>query len=83
MTHYPGHLRAAFTDWIDDGQPDSALVEVDHEPTSWPARTMLGRMCHCTDVMPGEVCARLGMPTGSTYAAAAQRLLRERSAAGA
>ncbi len=33
MTHYPGHLRAAFTDWIDDGQPDSALVEVDHEPT--------------------------------------------------
>lgn len=77
MSHFPGHLREAFTDWINAGKPATVTVDVDYQPTEWPARKLLGRMAHCTDILPGGYCDELGMPQGVTYAAAAQRLLHD------
>lgn len=79
MSHFPGHLRDAFIDWVQsDGMPEVARVEVDYEDAAWPARKLLGVFCHCTDAMPSELCRDLDIEPGSTYARAAQRLLRER-----
>ncbi len=78
MSHYPGHLREAFCRWACEGTPPLASVEVDYEDAVWPAEKLLGRMTHCTDVMPGYACDELEIERGSTYARAAQRLLAER-----
>lgn len=78
MSHYPGHLREAFYNWLDQGQPPYAMVEVRYEPTNWTPEALLGRMHHCTDVMPSGVCDQQGVPKGTTCAGLAQRLLRER-----
>jgi hypothetical protein len=77
MAHYPGHLREAFYNWLEQGRPPYAVVEVDYEPTSWTARQLLGRMAHCTDIMPADMCDQQGVRRGTTCAALAQRLLRE------
>jgi hypothetical protein len=50
--HYPGHLREAFLDWVEDGCPPTAVVEVEHEPVTMPADTFLYRMMRCSDVLP-------------------------------
>ena len=72
--HYPGHLRQAFESWIDAGRPGVATVEVNYEPQEVPAQRLLGMLWHCTDIMPSTLCGLLDMPTGTTYAAAAQEL---------
>lgn len=72
--HYPGHLRQAFQDWIDAGRPAVATVEVNYEPQEVPAQRLLGKLWHCTDIMPSAVCGQLDMRPGTTYAAAAQEL---------
>jgi len=77
--HYGNHWREAFVEWVDHGMLETAEVEVDYEPQQWPARRLLGRMTGCTDIMPSLVCTDLDMERGSTYAAAAQRLLAERA----
>jgi hypothetical protein len=41
--HFPGHLRQALCDWIEQGAPDVATVEVDYEPVQGPAERLLGR----------------------------------------
>ena len=81
MAHYPGHLREAFTVWVEDGMPDTAAVEVNYEEECWPSERLLGLMWHCSDIMPGYLCQELEMEQGSTYAQAAQYLhRRDRSA---
>jgi hypothetical protein len=55
------------------------MVEVNYEPRPWPARRLLCRMGGCTDIMPAELCEELELWPGTTYGAAAQRLLRERA----
>jgi hypothetical protein len=81
MSHFPGHLRDAFAGWVDEGMPAEAVVEVNYERVDWPPDRLLGQMSHCTDIMPATLCDELGMRYGSTYAAAAQALLRERKRA--
>jgi hypothetical protein len=78
--HYGGHMREAFEQWVYDGLPDTARLEVDYAEVEWPATKFLGRFVHCSDIMPGSLCGDLGMEPGSTYARAAQELLRERTA---
>ncbi len=78
--HYASHLRDAFNEWVDEGMPETARLEVDYVEVEWPARKFLGRFVHCTDVMPRLVCDELDMEPGSSYAQAAQALLRERRA---
>ena len=73
--HYGTHMRQAFCDWVDEGMPPLAAVEVNYEPVTWPADKLLGRMCHCSDIMPRDTCDQLELERGSTYARAAQRLL--------
>jgi hypothetical protein len=54
--HYAGHWREAFCAWIEEGTPPLARVEVDYEPVTWTAEELLGRMVHCTNIMPGVYC---------------------------
>jgi len=79
--HFGNHMRRAFGDWVDEGMPPLASVEQNYEPVVRPAEKLLGRMCHCSDVIPGTLCDELDLERGSTYARAAQRLLSERKAA--
>ena len=86
--HCGGHLRDAFCQWLDDGMPPDIEMDVCFggfnnpaarwESQTWPSEKLLGRLCHCTDIMPGDVCAQLELEPGSTYARAAQRLIRQR-----
>ena len=76
--HYGTHMRQAFCDWIDEGMPPLAGCEENYTPITWTAEKLLGRMSHCTDIMPGSLCDELDLERGSTYARAAQRLLAER-----
>jgi hypothetical protein len=78
--HYPGHLREAFEDWVEADMPDTASVDVNYEPQEFPAEKMLGRMTHCSDLMPWSLCDTLDMERGSTYGYAARVLLHDRRA---
>ena len=78
--HYPNHMRTAFCEWIESGQPDDAQVEVNAEPTLMSSRTLLRHMVGCTDTMPRAVSNDLDMPAGESYGSAAAKLLRDRGA---
>jgi hypothetical protein len=52
----PGHLRHAFEAWVEAGAPDTAAVEVNYEEEQWPAERLLGKLWHCTDIMPRTLC---------------------------
>ena len=83
--HYPSHLRAAFCDAVDayllDAEIDDGLfydpaqqrwwANMDAEERLW---WIAGKLWHCTDIMPGDLCSELEMEPGSTYARAARRI---------
>lgn len=79
MAHYGGHLREAFLDWVDQSRPDVVSLEVDHEEVVWPVIRFMELMSRCSDVLPGSTCDDLGLARGSTYAAAARMVLREKA----
>jgi hypothetical protein len=53
--HYGMHMREAFCDWLEEGCPPLASVEVNYEPQVWSAERLLRRMLNCSDVMPGDL----------------------------
>ncbi len=79
--HFGGHWREAFCDWVDAGCPAEVELEVSYEPTTWDRRRFLGKMSHCSDVLPQETSASLcerfpQLEDGRrSYAAAAQFIL--------
>lgn len=84
--HYGGHLRDAFLEWLEDGCPPTATVEVKYEPKTWEAERLLRRMLECSDVMPGyayhEVVEQYGLEhTRQTYGPVARALLDRANAA--
>lgn len=52
MTHFPGHKRAAFTDWLDAGCPATAVMEENYEEREVSARTLLRLTVDCGDMLP-------------------------------
>lgn len=84
--HYPGHLREAFLDWLDEGCPPLAAVEVNYERQTWPAERLLGRMLRCSDITPGvyygEAVEQFGLTRSrrQTYGSVARCLLDQRNA---
>jgi len=79
--HYPTHLRDAFLEWIDDGMPDAATLEVNYEELEESADVFLRRFLRCSDQLPrseAEIAIDSGAQT-STYAAAARTFLAERA----
>ena len=63
--HAPDQVRKPFDEWADAGM-QSQTVEYEGQPV--PYNKLLGMLWNCTDAMPGETCAALGLPHGSTYA---------------
>jgi len=89
MSHYPGHLRAQFVDWVESGCPDEAIVEENYEERKVPADEMLRAFLTpgCSDVIPGSTCADIADGVGYTrdargmsYALGASVLLVQRAA---
>lgn len=76
MPHFPGHIRDAFTNWVESRMPEVATIEIRYQPHEVPARRLLGMVWHCTDILPSDLCSLLGIEAGSTYARAAQSLHR-------
>lgn len=50
--HYPGHLRDRFCQWVTEGMPETATVEIDYEVSEEPAHDFAFRFLGCTDLMP-------------------------------
>jgi len=75
--HDSAHIRGDFCAWIDAGRPETAVVQIDFEPTVCRARELLVEIRDCSGVVPAYYCAELNMPQGTTYAEAAEALLRE------
>jgi hypothetical protein len=80
--HYTVQSRGRFADWVEEGFPSVAVIDVNHEERQIDADLMLRRMRRCTDVLPsalGEtIGVRLGLESslrGRTYGEAARRLL--------
>src|SRR6266852_3241817 len=49
--HYPSHLRDRFCQWVEEGMPETATVEIDYEVKDEPARDFAFRFLGCTDLM--------------------------------
>jgi hypothetical protein len=82
MPHVGGHLRDAFSIWVERGFPpevdlDSFGDHIFNDRNSRSARWLIGQLWHCSDIMPGTLCDELAMPCGSTYAQAVQLLARK------
>lgn len=75
--HYSGHVREAFANWVYEGMPETATVEVDYEEQEFSSEELVGEMGGCSDIMPSILCDELQLPQGSTYGQAARRLLGE------
>lgn len=85
--HYPGHERDAFINWVDEGFPWEAAMEIDYTPVKIHQQDFLRRFAvpGCTDIVPGDTCRQIAqhidyavMPdgvSGLTYAAAASVIL--------
>jgi hypothetical protein len=81
----PAWLKQAFQHWVESwgwasGEhtiyPYSEIVfDVGRERENWPVPRVLGKLWHCTDKMPGHLCERVNLPSGSTYAKAAQLIM--------
>lgn len=89
MTHQPSHTRRSFTDWIDAGFPDRAVVERHYEQFEVPAEDMLRQFVvpdPCADRLPRVVSEAIAEHLGVnralilSYAAAAFLLLADRVA---
>ena len=84
--HYPGHKRDRFCEWVEDGFPAVAVVEVNYEERRIPAEEMLRQMLRCSDILPDfyvtEISDELGVEPYEwrrrTYGEAARRLLAAR-----
>jgi hypothetical protein len=78
--HYGRHPRQAFCDWIDEGCPPLATVEVNYRPRVWTAEQLLQRMLNCSDITPGsfyaEAVETLGLQRSrQTYGSVVRELL--------
>jgi hypothetical protein len=71
--HAPGHLREAFLEIAETGEVDSSLWW--GRPPADPEAYVLGRLWHCTDIMPVCDCYAFGLQQGSTYAQAVQGIV--------
>lgn len=74
--HAPGHLRDALLEYLNEGS-DLDTVVVGEEERIVPLRWLVGQLWNCTDVLPQEYCAMLGIRQSSTYAKAVRRIAAE------
>jgi hypothetical protein len=86
MAHAQGHLREAFVEWADSGFEAEEVGEdifFDGQPRS--VRWLIGQLWNCSDILPStlrqDIIEVFGWGDESfrnTYAAAVQRIYRER-----
>ena len=74
--HAKGHVREAFEAYVDAGLPDDYVIPAKYffDGQARSVQWLLGKLWHCSDIMPWHMCRDLRMPRGSTYAAAVHQL---------
>ncbi len=87
MSRAPDFITEAFALWVETwgwetGErffyPYAELVfDVGERNEEWPLPKLLGKLWRCTQVMSEDLCDRLNVPYGSTYARAAQGILAQ------
>lgn len=85
MATCPDWAKKAFFDWVESWGWDvkekflfpynEIVMNVGDPSEEWPLTRLLGKLWRCTDPMPKDLCERLDLPEGSTYARAAQGIL--------
>ncbi len=68
--HAPGHIRDAFCERIETALP--FMREPVRGEASADLQRLAGLLWTCTDILPVDNCAWLGLEPGSTYAQAAR-----------
>jgi hypothetical protein len=81
----PAAIKNAFHRWVEGwgwatGErfvyPYTEMVfDVGRKHEELQVTALLGKLWHCTDRMPKDLCERLDMDEGSTYAQAAQKIM--------
>src|SRR4051812_4691176 len=65
--HVRGHLREAFTEWVEGGCVEEEVgSDIFRGGRGRPLRWLFGQLWRCTDTMPWDLCTDLGVPRGST-----------------
>lgn len=85
MEKCPEWAKSAFTRWVEGWgwetqerylYPYNEIVmDVGPELNEWPLPKLLGKLWRCSDPMSTDLCERLDLPEGSSYARAAQWIL--------
>jgi len=81
----PEWIKQAFENWVETWgweehkrflYPYNEIVfDVGDKREDWPLPKLLGKLWHSTDLMPNQLCERLDLPEGSSYAKGAQKIL--------
>jgi hypothetical protein len=83
---YPDHLREAFLEafnaWFNGDEVELSVYWYrEYDQRRWLAMDaeerlmwIAGKLWHCTDILPGDTCDDLDMPSGSTYAQACRKI---------
>ncbi len=85
MAEAPDYVKEAFVRWVESwgwetGEryfyPYNEIVfDVGAEQEEWPLPKLLGKLWHSKAAMPPQLCERLDLEEGSSYARAAQKIL--------
>ncbi|MCA1840852.1 MAG: hypothetical protein ABR507_11420 [Actinomycetota bacterium] len=85
MAEAPEYIKDAFQHWVEGWGWESKerhlypyneiVYDVGDKNDEWQLTRLLGKLWKCTEVMPNNLCDRLDIEHGSTYAKAAQMIL--------
>lgn len=73
--HRSSAIREALQDFL-DGDVAASDFLVGDEP-GHDVKWLLGKLYHCTDILPAGYCEHLDLTHGSTYAQAVRTIKRE------
>ena len=78
-------VKEAFTRWVEAWGWDNKdkfffpynemVFDVGEDKEDWALPKLLGKLWHSKEPMPPELCERMDLPEGSSYAKGAQKIL--------
>ncbi|CAB4920791.1 unannotated protein [freshwater metagenome] len=75
--HLGDHIRAAFDDWVAGGMQEQVSIRMNGSTKVWESEKLLELVWQCSDVMPDDLCATLGVEPGGTYGRWVQARLQQ------
>ncbi|HVF12456.1 MAG TPA: hypothetical protein VNA87_05150 [Actinomycetota bacterium] len=84
MAEVPKYVMQAFESWVEGWGWETEraffpykeiVIDVGPDNEDWPLTKLLGKLWRCSDHLPKDMCERLDLPEGSSYARAAQAIM--------